>query len=68
MGAYVAASRCSQEPMNHSVCGNGKIFVAHTVFLNFFYLLFFIFSSPFCLIITDCKDGYFCSLSKRIRT
>lgn len=36
MGAYVAASRCSQEPMNHSVCSNGKIFVAHTVLLNFF--------------------------------
>lgn len=48
MGAWVAASRCSQEPVNHNVCRNSKIFVAHTVLLNFFiihFLLTFLFSN-----------------------
>lgn len=42
MSAYVAASRCSQDPMNHNVCGNSKILIAHTVLL--FYLFIYIFS------------------------
>lgn len=48
MGVYVAASRCSQDPMNHNVCGNSKILIAHTVvlFIYFFnFLLTFLFSN-----------------------